>query len=31
MGAWEKNLLGVKVDKIPSLVPGLIAAILLAY
>jgi uncharacterized integral membrane protein (TIGR00698 family) len=30
MSAWEKNLLGVKVDKIPSLVPGLVASILLA-
>lgn len=31
MSAWEKNLMGVTVDKIPSLVPGLVVAILLAW
>ncbi len=31
MSAWEKNLLGVTVDKVPTLVPGLVAAILLAW
>lgn len=31
MNAWEKNLLGVTVDKLPSLLPGLIAAVLLAW
>jgi uncharacterized integral membrane protein (TIGR00698 family) len=31
MSAWEKNLLGVKVDKITSLVQGLVASILLAW
>ena len=30
MSAWEKNLLGVTVDKIPSLLPGLLVAALLA-
>ena len=30
MSAWEKNLLGVTVDQIPSLVPGLLVAVLLA-
>ena len=30
MTAWEKNLLGVTVDKVPSLLPGLLVAILLA-
>ena len=28
---WEKNLLGVTVDKAPSLLPGLLVAILLAW
>jgi uncharacterized integral membrane protein (TIGR00698 family) len=27
---WEKNLLGVRVDQVPSLLPGLVMAILLA-
>ena len=31
MSIWEKNLLGVTVDKAPSLVPGLLVAILLAW
>ena len=31
MSAWEKNLLGVTVDKVPSLIPGLLVAILLAW
>jgi uncharacterized integral membrane protein (TIGR00698 family) len=31
MSAWEKNLLGVTVDKVPSLLPGLVVAILLAW
>jgi len=30
MSAWEKNLLGVPVDKAPSLLPGLAVAVLLA-
>jgi uncharacterized integral membrane protein (TIGR00698 family) len=31
ISALEKNLLGVKVDRIPSLLPGLTAAVLLAW
>ncbi len=31
MTAWEKNLLGVTIDQVPSLVPGLLVAILLAW
>jgi len=31
MSAWEKNFLGVTVDKVPSLLPGLIVAIALAW
>ena len=31
MSAWEKNLLGVPLEKTPSLVPGLLVAILLAW
>ncbi|MCJ7566580.1 MAG: putative sulfate exporter family transporter [Anaerolineales bacterium] len=31
MSAWEKNILGVTVDKVLSLVPGLVVAILLAW
>jgi len=31
ISAWEKNLLGVTVDKVPSLLPGLGVAILLAW
>jgi uncharacterized integral membrane protein (TIGR00698 family) len=31
MSALEKNFLGVKVDRIPSLLPGMAAAILLAW
>ena len=31
MNALEKNLLGVTVDKVPSLLPGLAAAALLAW
>jgi uncharacterized integral membrane protein (TIGR00698 family) len=30
MSVWEKNLLGVTVDKVPSLLPGLLVAVLLA-
>ena len=30
MSAWEKNLLGVRVDQVPSLLPGLLVAVLLA-
>jgi uncharacterized integral membrane protein (TIGR00698 family) len=30
MSIWEKNLLGVTVDKAPSLLPGLLVAVLLA-
>jgi uncharacterized integral membrane protein (TIGR00698 family) len=31
MTAWERNLLGVTVDKVPSLLPGLLVAALLAW
>jgi len=31
MSTWEKNLLGVTVDKVPSLLPGLLVAALLAW
>ncbi len=31
MSAWEKNLLGVTVDKVPQLLPGLLATGLLAW
>jgi uncharacterized integral membrane protein (TIGR00698 family) len=31
MSALEKNLLGVRIDKLPSLLPGMAAAILLAW
>jgi uncharacterized integral membrane protein (TIGR00698 family) len=31
MSAWEKNLLGVMVSEIPSLLPGLLVAALLAW
>ena len=31
MSAWEKNLLGVTIDKVPGLLPGLLVAILLAW
>jgi len=31
MSAWEKNLLGVTVNQVPSLLPGLAAAVLLAW
>lgn len=30
MSTWEKNLLGVTMDKVPSLLPGLLVAVLLA-
>ena len=30
LSSWEKNLLGVPVDKAPSLLPGLAVAVLLA-
>ena len=31
MSVWEKNLLGVTVNQVPSLLPGLAAAVLLAW
>jgi uncharacterized membrane protein YadS len=31
MSIWEKNLLGVPVDKVPLLLPGLLVAALLAW
>ena len=31
ISAWEKNLLGVTVDKVPSLAPGLLVALVLAW
>jgi len=31
MSAWEKNLLGVKADQVPELLPGLLGAGLLAW
>ena len=31
ISAWEKNLLGVRIDQVPSLVPGLLVALLLAW
>lgn len=31
LSAWEKNLLGVPADKVPSLLPGLLVAIVLAW
>jgi uncharacterized integral membrane protein (TIGR00698 family) len=31
MSIWEKNLLGVTVDKVPSLLPGLLVAVLFAW
>jgi len=31
MNTWEKNLLGVTVDRVPSLLPGLLVAALLAW
>jgi uncharacterized integral membrane protein (TIGR00698 family) len=31
MSAWEKNLLGVTVDQVPSLIPGLLVAAVLAW
>ena len=31
LSTWEKNLLGVTVDKVPSLLPGLLVAALLAW
>lgn len=31
MNAWERNLLGVKIAQVPTLLPGLLVAILLAW
>jgi hypothetical protein len=31
MSVWEKSLLGVTADKVPSLLPGLLVAALLAW